>query len=178
MSLPRGGRGTRFQARIDGAEIPVWVESLGGTRYAVQIGDEVVVLDARRLEGGAWSVLCGTDVVDAIVDRDGEEPSVRVRTRERTVALEIEDERRQRRRLAVRGGAKGASGTIVAPMPGKIVKALVQPGDVVKAGQGVIVVEAMKMENELRAPRDGVVRSIEVQAGVTVEIRQVLVVID
>ena len=58
---------------------------------------------------------------------------------------------------------------VVAPMPGKVVKLLVKPGDQVTSRQGVIVVEAMKMENELRAGRDGVVREVLVTEGTSVD---------
>ena len=63
-------------------------------------------------------------------------------------------------------------------MPGKVVKVLVAPGDDLKAGAPVVVVEAMKMENELRAPRDGKVREVKVQDGQTVEANQPLVFIE
>ena len=68
--------------------------------------------------------------------------------------------------------------TIVAPMPGRVVRVLVSIGDRVLAGQPIVVVEAMKMENELRSPKDGVVREVNVQAGGAVEARAVLVVIE
>ena len=66
---------------------------------------------------------------------------------------------------------------LLAPMPGKVVRVLVQPGDEVVARQGVIVVEAMKMENELRAGRPGVVREVLVVEGASVEAGTPLVVI-
>ena len=76
----------------------------------------------------------------------------------------------------------GASGTgpqrVAAPMPGKIVKVLVQPGDAVEARQGLVVVEAMKMENELRAQRPGTVTDVRVQEGMSVEAGTVLVVVE
>jgi biotin carboxyl carrier protein len=62
-------------------------------------------------------------------------------------------------------------------MPGRIVRVLVQPGEAVRAGQGLIVVEAMKMENELRAPRAGTVAEIRVREGASVEADAVLVVL-
>lgn len=68
--------------------------------------------------------------------------------------------------------------TIVAPMPGRIVRVLVAAGDRVTAQQGIVVVEAMKMENELRSPKEGVVRHIAVREGDVVEARTVLVVIE
>jgi biotin carboxyl carrier protein len=63
-------------------------------------------------------------------------------------------------------------------MPGRVVKVLVTPGTIVEAKQGVVVVEAMKMENELRAPRAGVVREVRVAEGASVEAQTVLVIID
>ena len=68
--------------------------------------------------------------------------------------------------------------SIVAPMPGRVVRLLVAPGDEVEARQGVVVVEAMKMENELRAPRAGKVREVSVAAGTSVEAGRVLAVIE
>jgi pyruvate carboxylase len=67
---------------------------------------------------------------------------------------------------------------ILAPMPGRVVRVLVAPGDQVDARQPVVVVEAMKMENELRAPRAGHVREIAVTPGTSVEAGRVLAVID
>ena len=75
-------------------------------------------------------------------------------------------------------GALGASGAAVrAPMPGRVVRVLVAVGDRVTARQGVVVVEAMKMENELRSPRDGTVKEVGVVAGAAVETGAILVVI-
>jgi biotin carboxyl carrier protein len=67
---------------------------------------------------------------------------------------------------------------VVATMPGRIVRVLVAVGDRVTAGQAVVVVEAMKMENEMRAPKDGVVSEVSVQAGAAIEAGMVLVLID
>jgi biotin carboxyl carrier protein len=63
-------------------------------------------------------------------------------------------------------------------MPGRIIKVLVHEGDVVAARQGVVVVEAMKMENEVRSPRAGTVKEVRVTQGTLVEARTVLVVVD
>ena len=67
---------------------------------------------------------------------------------------------------------------ITSPMPGRVVRVLVAPGEEVSARQGVVVVEAMKMENELRAPRAGRVKEISVPAGTSVEAGRVLAVIE
>ena len=85
-------------------------------------------------------------------------------------------------RVPVRGSGAPApdvasSHTVKSPMPGRVVRLLVAVGDRVAARQGVIVVEAMKMENELRSARDGIVKEIAVSAGATVESGAVLMVI-
>jgi biotin carboxyl carrier protein len=68
--------------------------------------------------------------------------------------------------------------TVIAPMPGRVVRVLVGPGDAVTARQGVIVVEAMKMENELRATKPGRVREVNVEPGMSVDAGRVLMVIE
>ena len=92
------------------------------------------------------------------------------------VALRLNSRRGGGRR---QGGAAAGSGPlrIVAPMPGKVVRVLVKAGDPVRARQAVVVVEAMKMENELRADRDGTVAEIHTREGMSVEAGALLVVI-
>jgi biotin carboxyl carrier protein len=77
-------------------------------------------------------------------------------------------------------GAAQAAGTqqVLAPMPGKVVKILVKAGDEVKARQGLVVIEAMKMENELRSPKDGRVSDVLVTEGAPVEAGRLLVIVE
>ncbi len=78
---------------------------------------------------------------------------------------------------AARAGPTGPA-PILAPMPGLIVRVSVKAGDKVEAGQGLVVMEAMKMENELRATAAGTVRSVEVSAGTAVEKGALLVALE
>lgn len=91
---------------------------------------------------------------------------------------EVLDERAQLM-LSRRGGREADSGeiSIRAPMPGLIVNVPVTEGQQVKAGQTVVILESMKMQNELKCPRDGTVQRISVAAGQTVEQKKVLVTI-
>jgi biotin carboxyl carrier protein len=89
--------------------------------------------------------------------------------------MEVRDPRRWSRKDAARGG-DGVQ-TVVAPMPGKVVRLLVAPGDEVKAGQGLLVVEAMKMQNEMKAARAGKILSVTVKEGATVTAGEVLATI-
>jgi len=84
-----------------------------------------------------------------------------------------------RRRWGRRDDGSSASGPqrVMAPMPGKVVRVLVEPGAVVHARQPLVVVEAMKMENELRAPRDGTVSDVPAREGASVEAGALLVVL-
>lgn len=77
-----------------------------------------------------------------------------------------------------RGGIGEGRQTICAPMPGKVVRVLVKEGDSVEAGAGLIVVEAMKMQNELKAPKAGIVMQLKVEAGATVAIGEMLAAIE
>ncbi|MBW3631158.1 MAG: biotin/lipoyl-binding protein, partial [Gemmatimonadetes bacterium] len=86
-----------------------------------------------------------------------------------TVVADVVDERTRAIREITGGEPNVEAKTVVAPMPGKVLKVEVAVGDLVKAGQGVVIVEAMKMENELKAPVDGTVVSVSVEAGQTVE---------
>jgi biotin carboxyl carrier protein len=94
----------------------------------------------------------------------------------RTAAVTVNG-RRTGRATATGRHAHGQQ-TVVAPMPGRVVRVLVAPGDEVTASQGIVVVEAMKMENELRAPKGGRVKDVSVSPGTSVEAGRVLVVIE
>jgi biotin carboxyl carrier protein len=94
----------------------------------------------------------------------------------RTVPIVVNG-RRTRRRAADGGGAHGEQ-AIAAPMPGRVVRVLVSAGEHVDIRQPVVVVEAMKMENELRSPKAGRVKNVAVNAGMSVEAGRVLVVVE
>jgi biotin carboxyl carrier protein len=90
--------------------------------------------------------------------------------------MEVLDERtRHIRSLAGGGDRRRAAGVLKAPMPGLVVRVQVQPGEQVAAGDPLVVLEAMKMENELKAGAPGTVKSVRVAAGEAVEKGQVLV---
>ncbi len=95
----------------------------------------------------------------------------------RQYAVTLTDPKRLRG-AAVAGGQADGVARIVAPMPGKIVRVLVEQGAQVEAGVGVIVVEAMKMQNEMKAPKAGVVTALNVSVGATVNGGDVLAVIE
>ncbi len=143
----------------------------GGEAMPVRLEGEEAVLGERRVR---FRVLGGSDRVEAL-EVDGRIYRVRaVRDRERVLVscegrlFEIQQESDRRRRSGEIGG------DLVAPMPGRVRRVLVSEGAPVTRGEVVFVLEAMKMEHAIRAPRDGVVRSIGQREGDLVDAGAVL----
>jgi biotin carboxyl carrier protein len=94
------------------------------------------------------------------------------------VAVSLANSRPASRRPDMRDAAHTGITSIVSTMPGRVVRVLVEAGEAVAARQGLVVVEAMKMENEIRSPRVGTVRDVRVAAGASIEAGAVMVVIE
>jgi biotin carboxyl carrier protein len=172
----------RYSVEAGGREREVTVEPLGGGRYRVTHDGSERIVDARRVAASAraatWALQPDGGGRAALVDVDGALPDLVVGVGGASLALKVTDARRKlAHAVAATRDASGPT-AVRSPMPGKIVKVLVRAGEVVKSGQGVVVVEAMKMENELRAPRDGTVRDVSAQEGQAVEAGQTLATIE
>jgi biotin carboxyl carrier protein len=143
---------------VDGTPVEAHLTQLPGTqtRHLLVDGRSYTLAAAAGDRRGRWSIGIGAErfTADAV------------------------DERTRAIREMTGAGEDVADKTIVAPMPGLVLKVEVEVGQAVRAGQGVIVVEAMKMENELKAPADGVVASISVQPGQTVDKGATLIVLE
>jgi biotin carboxyl carrier protein len=160
----------------DGAAKALEVESLGSGLYAVTVDGHRYELDALVLPHGAVSMIIEGNSYN--VDFDGKADEVAVLVRGEMFRFDIVDERRLRLRAAAATFHAEGQQIVTAPMPGKIVKVLVQAGDEVKEGQGLVVVEAMKMENELKSPKAGKVVEVFAKEGNAVENGAKLVVVD
>ncbi len=166
----------------DGETIEVGVEAQGDDLILTQ-GDLKHRLDLRRLPGAMMHMLVdGQASYDAVVEWAGDDTDpfdgrVNVLVRDRVYALDVLDHRRVRMRDAVGSDEAAAAGAVHAPMPGKVLRYLVETGDRVKAGQGLVVVEAMKMENELAAAGDGWIESLHAEVGTNVDKGTLLVTV-
>ncbi len=160
---------TTYVALLDGGkrEESVAVRRIAPGRYEVALRGKVHVVDALRHDYGTLSLIVDTSSYSAMLDSRGSK--VNVRLRHTTIPVEILDEKKLRMRRAVGKFTLQGRQSVVAPMPGKVVKVLVAMGDEVKEGQGLVVVEAMKMENEMRSPKDGKVVELHVKEGQAVE---------
>jgi biotin carboxyl carrier protein len=165
-------------------------------KFDIRISDKTRTIELRRHNDG-WQVSMDGVALDADATEiapnvfsillNGESFEVRVapasagqltlQTRHHEFIAEIADPRAWRGR---RHGAVEAEGRqqILAPMPGKVVRLLVKVGDQVEAGQGLLVVEAMKMQNEVRSPKTGTVERLLAKEGQPVNAGQVLAWID
>ena len=156
-----------YVATIGEREVTISVEELGGANYKVAIDGVEHVVDAHQVAGQLWSVLYrGASFVVDVTQLPTEEYEVLIQGDCHKFTLMNEQ-----RRAMIRAGGKGSAGKamLTSPMPGKVVKLLVKEGQEVEAGEGVIVVEAMKMENELKSAVAGKVKEIFVEEGEVVE---------
>ncbi len=154
-----------------------------GIWWTVTVDGQAFDVDAARIDATLLSLLIGRSgvvgprrSVPAVVV-SGKTPGViGVHVNGRQLQVTIAEAGRARRRGAAVAGA--GPQRLTAPMPGKIVRVLVAPGAAVEAGQGLVVVEAMKMENELRAAKAGRVVSVSVIEGQSVDAGAVLAVVE
>jgi 3-methylcrotonyl-CoA carboxylase alpha subunit len=144
----------------DGASTrTVTLTPLGGTRYRASVDDATFEIEVEPGTDGRMRIIADGRVTPARVAAQGDRRFVRVGR------LDFVFERVARG--ARRGAPHGAG--LEAPMPGVVTRVMVSAGDAVKKGQPLLAIEAMKMEHLIRAPRDGVVRSIDAGVGAMVD---------
>jgi biotin carboxyl carrier protein len=112
------------------------------------------------------------------IEVDNKADEYRVLVDGRNYRVNLIDERRVRTSGGAGAGASQGRQTVSVPMPGKVIAILVAVGDTVEKGQGLVIVEAMKMENEVRSPIAGEVKEIKVKQGDTVEGGTTLVIVE
>lgn len=162
----------KIQAQVDKNVHEVEVEREDGL-YAVVIDGTRRLIDAQALEGDFYSLLHDGRSYEVSVAADGDGYTVRHGGFETEVRF-VDPARTARGAMAAAEGPQ----KIASVMPGKVVRVLVEVGDTVETGQGLAVVEAMKMENEIESPKDGTVIAVEVTPGQAVESGETLVIVD
>ncbi len=148
-----------------------------GSLLAVKIGDERMLVDLQQVnEPSLFSLIIDNHSFEVFVEEQADEYEVLIAGE--LFRLKVQDE--WARRLAnIQRKSRVQEGDlpIKAPMPGAVVAVQVAPGDQVERGQGLVILGAMKMENQIKAPRAGVVRSVHCEQGQTVEQGRVLLVL-
>ena len=179
----------QYEVDVNGRVRQVQVHRHGG-QFAIAVDGREWSVDASRVDGHLMSLILSLRTAD---DRP-DDVSRSAASHEVTVALDAAagqftvvkrgipvvaalNARRRWGRSSDAGASGGGPQRVTAPMPGKVVRVLVTPGQAVHARQGLVVVEAMKMENELRAASDGVVADVLVKEGQSVEAGAALLVV-
>ena len=173
----------KLMAQVSGMDHDVSLELGDGAEGVVsaEVDGRPYEIEVRELTGGQYVLLVGSRVYKSRVEKRRDAPGATgafdVALGGRTYDVTVVDPKRLR---SAQTAAAHDTGTfrIISPMPGKVVRVLVEPGARVEAGDGIVVVEAMKMQNEMKSPKAGVVVSINAEAGATVTAGDVLAVIE
>jgi biotin carboxyl carrier protein len=168
----------KIHIEIDGClrkvELSHPAENEGGF-WRATIDGQAVTAEARLLRPGVLSLILDGRSYRIVLEDAAEDPALYVGSRR--VVYRMEDPRSLKSRRA-RAGAGDGPKTLKASMPGRVVRVLAAKGEEVKAHQGIVVIEAMKMQNELKSPKDGRIADLRVAPGDTVSAGDVLAVIE
>jgi biotin carboxyl carrier protein len=159
-----------------------YITNVEGKQFLVEIIDEKHVSVDGKVYEVDFETVSGQPVYSLIVDgksHEGyaaqDEDSWQVLLHGRLYPVSVEDEREKRLRSAAGGGVvETGEFHLRAPMPGLIVAIPIEEGQPVKKGQVMLILESMKMQNELKAPRDGIIGRVRVKPGESVEQKQIL----
>jgi len=164
----------KLNAELSGA-VHLLSINVEGQRVVAEVDGRTYELAIRELDGHRYLLVNGTKVYDSRIESSAE--ILTVHLRQHSYPIRVIDPKRLRSTQSDSRHDHGAA-EIVAPMPGKVVRILVAEGADVAVGAGILVVEAMKMQNELKTPKAGTVVSIQAEAGATVNAGDVLAVIE
>jgi len=167
----------RLRTSVDGkvSEVDIAVE---GSSVKASIDGRSYELRIDSLDDGKALLFCGDRVFDCrILKKESRSERYEIHVGRLSVDLTLSDPK-VLSASQTSGSLSEAVVQIVAPMPGKVVRVLIEKGAEVEADQGILVVEAMKMQNELRSPKDGIVTTLNVSEGATVNAGDVLAIIE
>ena len=165
-----------FIAKLGEQSYTVEIEENGKSVYRVSVDGNEFLVDGKKTGRTNFSLIVDNRSFEIEVDNTDDE--YRVLVDGRNYRIHLVDERRVRVGAAQSGLQFQGRQMVSVPMPGKIIAVLVAVGDAVEKGQGLVIVEAMKMENEVRSPISGEVKEIKVKPGDTVEGGALLVIVE
>jgi biotin carboxyl carrier protein len=164
----------RYEVEVNGRVRQVTVHRADG-HFVVSVDGRDWTVDAARVDGHTLSLLVGSSSQEITMAPDAAAGQLAIAIKGVPLSVTVNGRRRWGRRDD--GGAGGGPQQLIAPMPGKIVRVLAKVGASVQPRQPLVVVEAMKMENELRATRSGVVSELFVQEGQSVDAGALLLIV-
>jgi biotin carboxyl carrier protein len=165
-----------FIAKLGEETYRVEIEETGKSVYRVSVDGNEFVVDGKKTARSSYSLIVDNRSFE--IEVDNVEDEYRVLVDGRNYHVRLVDERRLRVGGAQLDSQLQGRQRVSVPMPGKVIAVLVSEGDVVEKGQGLVIVEAMKMENEVHSPIAGEIKEIKVKPGDTVEGGALLVVVE
>jgi len=166
----------KLRARIEERDLDVQLK-VAGRRVVALVDGREYELEFQRQSDGGYLILQDGQVFDAQITTTNRKENLTVSFHDRSYSVTISDPKRLRGSNDATDHHHG-SAEILAPMPGKIVRVLVEVGSQIEKGMGVIVVEAMKMQNEMKSPREGSIKAVNVKPGDTVNAGDVLAIVE
>ena len=163
-----------YEVSIDGKNHKLELNKVGN-RWECKLDGEKFDVDAVIARPNVLSLIVDGQAFE--VKRERTATDLHLWVKSARFAVDVRDPRSLRSRRAAGGGVEGPQ-KLHAPMPGKIVRVLAPVGTTVAAGQGVMVIEAMKMQNELKSPKAGIVKQIVVGEGASVGAGEVLAIVE
>ena len=163
----------KYTAIVEGDRVEIDLTRTGANAIAVEIAGRKYTFDAKEVEPGVYWLNWNNRSFEVAVTQNSEGYIVSVGGH--WIPVEMVDARTALRRAAQHGDGIVE---IRAPMPGKVVKVLVGEGSEVQPNQGILVVEAMKMQNEIKSPKKGVVKKLQVIEGTLVNSGDLLAVVE
>jgi biotin carboxyl carrier protein len=163
-------------AEHEGEKHEIEIKTEGSNVFA-QIDGRKYEFEAREVEPNTYLFNVAGKIYECYVAPKNPAGITRVRQGTKSFDFQLSDPKRLRGAANADATADGIA-NIVTQMPGKVVRVLVDSGAEVKSGDGIIVVEAMKMQNEMKSPKDGIVKEIRFEVGATVNAGDVLAVIE
>lgn len=165
-----------FVAKLGEQNYTVEIEEIGKSVYRVSVDGHEFLVDGKKTGRTNYSLLVQNRSFE--IEVDNAEDEYRVLVDGRNYHVHLVDERRLRVGEAQSGMQIRGRQNVSVPMPGKVIAVLVAEGDAVEKGQGLVIVEAMKMENEVRSPITGEVKEVRVKPGEVVEGGATLIVVE
>jgi biotin carboxyl carrier protein len=165
-----------FIAKLGDQTYTVDIEEVGSSVYRVAVDGDEFLVDGKQTGQNNYSLIINHRSFE--VDVDSSEDEYRVLVDGRSYHIHLVDERRMRLGGFQTGIQLQGRQEVTVPMAGKVITVLVSEGDRVDKDQGLVIVEAMKMENEVRSPIAAEIKEVRIKAGQSVEVGETLMVVE
>ena len=167
-----------YEVKINNRTAKVELLQWDGTYVNIKVDEKEYILDFEKVNQGIFSIIHNNNSYNIELIPGENVKKYTINTYKNTYETEVIDAESKYRAARLKGGEEDAENTVIAPIPGKVVKIPVIVGDAVEAGQTLVIFSAMKMESEFKSKKDGVVKEIRVKEGDTVEAKKVMVVVE